>query len=213
MKLTVTTFITLDGVMQGPGGPDEDRSNGFDLGGWLVPFVDDGFGEVVTDIFGRVDEFLLGRNTYDMMYSFWPQVTDPDDQVATALNTLPKHVATHRPDSLEWANSHPIAGDVAAAVAELKTRPGRELQVHGSHGLVQTLLEAGLVDELNLLIFPVILGDGKRLFGDGTVPSSMRLASTRSTGAGVVFGRYELSGPVVQQGIAVEDGREIVVDV
>lgn len=211
MKLTVTAFTSLDGVMQGPGGPDEDASNGFDLGGWVVPFVDEGFGTIVTDIFSRVDEILLGRTTYDMMHGFWPQITDPDDPVARALNTLPKHVATHRPDSLEWENSHPIVGDVVEAVSELKTKPGRELQVHGSHGLVQTLLEAGLVDELSLLTFPVVLGRGKRLFGDGAVSTSMRLDSGLITDAGVVFARYQPSGPVVQQGLAVEDGREVVV--
>ena len=107
MKLTVTTFITLDGVMQGPGSPDEDPSNGFELGGWLVPFVDDGMGRAITDIFSRTEEILLGRTTYDMMYPYWSTFPDQDDVVAVALNNLPKHVATSRPDTLEWTNSTP----------------------------------------------------------------------------------------------------------
>lgn len=210
MKLTVTTFTTLDGVMQGAGSPDEDRSHGFGLGGWVVPFVDEDFGRIITDIFSRADEILLGRTTYEDMYVFWSQVTDQEDVVAVALNTLPKHVATTRGDELEWENSHPITGDVAATVVELKSRPGRELQVHGSHGLIQTLLEAGLVDEFNVWTFPVVLGEGKRLFGEGTVPTTLALTSSQVTSAGVVVSTYETAGPVVQQTVAVEDGEVVV---
>jgi dihydrofolate reductase len=211
MKLTVTTFSTLDGVMQGPGGPDEDRSSGFPLGGWSVPFVDDDFGRLITDIFRRADEILLGRRTYDMMYGFWSQIDEPDDPVANGLNTLPKHVATSRPETLEWQNSHPIVGDVVSAVRELKERPGRELQVHGSHGLIQTLLAAELVDEFNVWIFPLVLGQGKRLFGEGTVPTTMQLSSTEVTSAGVVVGTYLPKGAPVLQTIAIEDGKEVIV--
>ena len=211
MKLTVTTFVSVDGVMQGPGGPDEDRSNGFELGGWMVPLADEDFGRIITDIFSRADEILLGRTTYDLMYSYWPQVTDPDDIVAVALNTFPKHVPTGRPDTLEWENSHAITGDVVAAVRELKERPGREIQVHGSHGLIQTLLEAGLVDSFNVFTFPVVLGQGKRLFGEGTVPASMKLSSSEVTSQGAVFAVYEPAGALVQQTVAIEDGREVVV--
>jgi dihydrofolate reductase len=211
MKLTVTTFITLDGVMQGAGAPDEDRSNGFNLGGWVIPFADEDFGQIITDIFSRADEIVLGRTTYNDMYAYWSQVTDTEDVVAVALNTLPKHVATTRSDPLEWENSHPLEGDVIAAVRELKDRPGRELQVHGSHGLVQTLLQDGLVDAFNILTFPVVLGEGKRLFGDGTVPTSMRLVSSEVTDKGVIFAIYEPTGPVVQQSAVVEDGRVAIV--
>lgn len=210
MKLTVTTFTTLDGVMQGAGGPDEDRSNGFDLGGWLVPFVDEDFGRLITDIFSRADEILLGRTTYEDMYAFWSQVTDQEDVVAVALNTLPKHVATNRGDELEWENSRAISGDVVAAVRELKSSPGRELQVHGSHGLVQTLLRAGLVDEFNVWTFPVVLGEGKRLFGDGAVPTTLAMTSSEVTSAGVIVARYETAGPVLQQTVAIEDGEVVV---
>lgn len=210
MKLTVTTFTTLDGVMQGPGGPDEDRANDFGLGGWAAALLDEDFGRIVDDIFSRVDAFLLGRTTYDMMYAYWSQITEPDNPVATALNTLPKHVATARGDSLDWANTHPITGDVVAGVNELKQQPGRELQVHGSHGLIQTLLESNLVDEFNVLTFPVVLGEGKRLFGNGTVPTTMNLVTSEATEAGAIFARYEPAGPPTLQEFVVEDGRETV---
>jgi dihydrofolate reductase len=210
MNLTVTTFATLDGVMQGPGGPEEDVSNGFGYGGWVVPFVDEDFGRLVDDIFSRTDEILLGRTTYDMMYSFWPSVTDPEDRAATALNTLPKHVATSDPDTLQWHNSHGLTGDVVEEVRKLKERPGRELQVHGSHGLIQTLLSAGLVDGFNVWIFPVVLGEGKRLFGDGATPTWMRLTSTEVTGAGVILATYEPTEPPEQKSIGIEDGKEVI---
>lgn len=210
MKLVVTTFATLDGVMQGAGGTEEDRTNGFALGGWVTPFADEDFGEIITDTFRRADEILLGRTTYDDMYAFWSQVTETDDVVAVALNTLPKHVATTRNDTLEWENSHPIVGDVVDTVKELKGRPGRELQVHGSHGLVQTLLAAELVDEFNVWTFPLVLGQGKRLFGDGTVPTTLRVTSSQVTGTGVIITTYQPAGPVVQQTVAVEDGQVVV---
>lgn len=211
MKLTVTTFTTLHGVMQGAGSRDEDLSNGFALGGWSGPFADEDFGRLITEIFGRADEFLLGRNTYDDMFAFWSQVTDENDLVAVALNTLPKHVATTRNDTLEWENSRPMGGDVVAAVGELKKRPGRELQVHGSHGLVQTLLEAGLIDEFNVWTFPLVLGEGKHLFGTGTVPTTMRLISSEITGKGIIVAGYVPAGSIVQLDAVVEDGHEKLV--
>ncbi|MDQ3739063.1 MAG: dihydrofolate reductase family protein [Actinomycetota bacterium] len=210
MKLSVTTFTSLDGVMQGPGGPEEDPSSGFRYGGWLVPFADDDMGRLIDATFVEADEILLGRTTYDMMQSYWSQVTDPGDAVATALNTLPKHVATHRPDTLSWANSHPITGDLETAVAALKERPGRELQVHGSHGLIQSLLSAGLVDQFNIWTFPVVVGEGKRFFGEGAVASSMRRLSTEITSTGVVVTSYEPAGLLEQQTFVVEDGKEAV---
>ena len=210
MKLTVTTFVTLDGVMQGPGGPDEDRSNGFELGGWLVPFADEGMGQAITDIFSRAEEILLGRTTYDMMYPYWSTFPDQDDVVAAGLNNLPKHVATSRPDTLEWTNSHPINGDVIEAVRQLKERPGGELQVHGSHGLLQTLIGAGLVDEFNLFTYPVVLGDGKRLFGSGTIPMTMKYGSSVATETGVVIASYTPTGPPTLLSIPPNEGQEPV---
>lgn len=211
MKLTLTAFVSLDGVMQGPGAPDEDLSHGFEYGGWLVPHTDEDFGAAVDDIFSRVDEFLLGKTTYDMMYTYWSQLADSDDPVAKALNELPKHVATSADSGLDWANTHRIEGDVIEAVRDLKARPGRELQVHGSHGLVQSLLPSGLVDEVHIFFAPVVLGDGKRLFGTGTVPTTMNLIDTRVTGSGIVIATYRPGGPVVQQAFEVVDGDVAVV--
>jgi dihydrofolate reductase len=188
MKLTVTTFLTLDGVMQGPGGAEEDRSGGFDQGGWVPPFVDQDFGEIVDAWFARADEFLLGRTTYELMFPYWSQVTDPAEAGATGqkLNTLPKHVVSRTLRSPQWANSSVLDGDVVAAVTALKDKPGGELQVHGSAQLVQTLNQHNLVDEYRLLVFPVVLGTGKRLFGDGTVPTAFRTVENRTTSTGVV---------------------------
>jgi dihydrofolate reductase len=186
MELTVTTFVTMDGVMQGPGGVQEDPSNGFDQGGWLLPWVDQDFGEIVDAWFTDAEEFLLGRRTYDMMYPAWSQVTDPDEVVAQKLNNLPKHVVSGTLRSPEWTNSRVIDGDVVEAVRALKARPGRELQVHGSAQLVQTLHRHNLVDEYRLLVFPVVLGTGKRLFGDGTVPTAFKTVESRTTSTGAI---------------------------
>lgn len=194
MKLTVTTFVTLDGVMQGPGGHDEDLSGGFELGGWVTPHIDEDFGRRVDDIFGRADAIVLGRTTYDMMYPYWSQFPDQDNVVAAGLNNLPKHIATSHPDGLTWNNAHAIEGDVVEAVGKLKEQPGGELQVHGSHGLIQTLLKAGLVDELNLFIFPVVLGQGKRLFEPGAQPTGMRLENSEVSSTGVIIATYVTTG-------------------
>ena len=186
MELTVTTFVTMDGVMQGPGGAEEDPSNGFDQGGWLPPFVDEDFGEIMDAWFAGADEFLLGRTTYELMFPYWSQVTDPDQVIAQKLNNLPKHIVSQTLRSPQWANSSVIDGDVVAAVKALKAKPGRELQVHGSAQLVQTLNQHRLVDEYRLLVFPVVLGTGKRLFGDGTVPTAFKTVENRTTSTGVV---------------------------
>jgi dihydrofolate reductase len=186
MELTVTTFVTMDGVMQGPGGADEDRSNGFEHGGWMVPWVDQDFGEIMDAWFARADEFLLGRTTYDMMFPYWSQVTDPDEVVAQKLNNLPKHVVSRTLRSPEWANTSVVGGDVVEAVRALKDKPGRELQVHGSAQLLQTLNRHNLVDEYRLLVFPVVLGTGKRLFGDGSAPTAFKTVANRTTSTGAV---------------------------
>ena len=151
MKLTAHTFVTLDGVMQGPGGPDEDTTGGFTAGGWVVPLVDEDFGRIVDGWFSQADEILLGRTTYDMMSAFWSQITDPDDNVGRALNTLPKHVASTTLTDPTWQNTSVIAADVVDAVRALKDQPGRELQVHGSCALLHTLHDAGLIDEYRLM--------------------------------------------------------------
>jgi len=193
-KLTVTTFLTLDGVMQAPGMPDEDRSGGFQYGGWLVPYADADMMRIVAEAFAQADAFLLGRKTYEIFAGYWPRVTDPADPVARALNVLPKHVVSKTLDKVDWHNSTLVQGDVVKEIAALKQKPGRELQVHGSAGLAQTLLENGLIDEYRLWLYPVVLGTGKRLFGAGTVPAALTLASTQTTSTGVVVATYRPAG-------------------
>lgn len=207
MKLTVTTFQTLDGVMQAPGGPEEDPSGGFEHGGWLVPHADAEMGAFMDETFAAAEAFLLGRFTYETFAGHWPKVDAPDDPVATKLNTLPKHVAsrTLRQDDLTWTNSSLLGDDVPARVAELKARPGGELQVHGSAGLIQTLLRHGLVDELRLLTFPVVLGAGKRLFSDGTAPAAIRLTESRTTSAGTTIAVYAFEGRPTYGSFMLED--------
>ena len=192
-KLTVTTFVTLDGVMQAPGGPDEDRSGAFSHGGWAFPFDGPQFGEFMVDVFGRVDAFLLGRRTYEIFASYWPKQTDPNNPIASKLNQLPKHVASSRLEKPTWNNTS-VVRDVAGEVAALKQRYARELQVHGSGDLVQTLLRHELIDELNVLIYPVLLGTGQRLFESRTVPTTLKLLGATPTDNGVILTRYARAG-------------------
>jgi len=192
-KLTMTTFLTLDGVMQAPGGPPEDPSGGFRHGGWLVPFFDGDTGKFMTEVFERADAFLLGRTTYQIFANHWPRVTDPSDPIATKLNALPKHVASKTLARVEWNNSS-LVSDVVSEVATLKERYSRELQVHGSAGLAQTLLEHDLVDEYHLLVFPIVLGTGKRLFAGGAIPAALKLLHTRATSTGTIIASYARAG-------------------
>ena len=192
-KLTMTTFLTLDGVMQAPGGPPEDPSGGFRHGGWLVPFFDGDTGKFMTEVFERADAFLLGRTTYQIFANHWPRVTDPSDPIATKLNALPKHVASKTLARVEWNNSS-LVSDVVSEVATLKERYPRELQVHGSAGLAQTLLEHDLVDEYHLLVFPIVLGTGKRLFAGGAIPAALKLLHTRATSTGTIIASYARVG-------------------
>ena len=196
MKLTLHTFLTLDGVMQAPGGPDEDRESGFDHGGWSFPYGDEDFGAAMVGWFGHASAFLLGRKTYEIFSGHWPRVTDPADPIASKLNALPKYVATTTLASVDWHNSSLLGGDVAAEVARLKELPGDELQVHGSGELAQTLIEHDLIDEYRLLYFPVHLGPGKKLFRDSAPAAALRLISTSATGTGVIIASYAPDGPL-----------------
>ena len=194
MKLIVGTFLSLDGVMQGPGGPDEDRDGGFDLGGWLVPYADEDMGQFMVESITSTEAFLLGRKTYEIFAAHWPNVTDESDPIATSLNSKPKYVASRSLDKVEWNNSTLLEGDVAQAVAKLKSQPGGNLQVQGSGELAQTLMQHNLVDEYRLLVYPVVLGKGKRLFRDGNVPAALRLVDTKTTSTGVTVQTYESAG-------------------
>ncbi|WP_330232465.1 dihydrofolate reductase family protein [Nocardia sp. NBC_00508] len=194
MELSLTQFVTVDGVCQAPGGPQEDTSGGFTHGGWSVPFGDTEFGAFIDEVFERADAFLLGRRTYEIFAGYWPKVTDPDNPVAVQLNALPKYVATATLEHADWAGTELLRGDVVAEVTALKQRPGRELQVHGSRNLAHTLLSNGLVDTLHLLTFPVLLGTGKRLFTSEVQPTGLRLTDYRVTGSGIVISTYRNAG-------------------
>jgi dihydrofolate reductase len=194
--LVVTQFLSLDGVAQAPGGPDEDTSGGFRYGGWVVPHFDDAMGRQIDEWFAGAQDFLLGRGTYEIFAAWWPKAPTEDDPIARALNTLPKHVASRTLQSVDWDGALLIEGDVVDAVRALKAADGGELQVHGSPGLTQTLLAADLVDELRLIVFPVTLGTGKRLFGEGTMPRGWRLTSSAGTPTGALIATYQRAGEV-----------------
>jgi dihydrofolate reductase len=202
-ELTLTTFLTIDGVMQAPGGPGEDESGGFQHGGWLVPHADADMGTIMTDIFSKADAFLLGRTTYDIFAAYWPRITDPSDLVATKLNGLPKYVASRTRTSFSW-NGTVHVRDVVKEVADIKKRYPREVQVHGSCGLAQTLIEKDLIDEYRLLTFPVVLGTGKRLFGSGAVPAMFTLVRSGATSTGVVVSVYRRAGSLKTGSFALD---------
>jgi dihydrofolate reductase len=194
-KLVVTTFLTLDGVMQAPGGPGEDPSGGFGHEGWLVPHFDEAMGDQINEWFTPAQDFLLGRGTYEIFYASWPKMIS-DDPVSQGLNFKTKYVASRTLTSVEWDTAQLIEGDVGDAVRKLKAEDGGELQVHGSPGLIQTLLREDLIDELRLIVFPVVLGEGKRLFGEGAVPRTWRLNTHSTTSTGAVVLSYERAGEV-----------------
>ena len=196
-KLIVPAFISLDGVMQAPGGPQEDTSGGFAHGGWVWPYADE-TDEVMGGVFGRPFELLLGRRTYDIFAAYWPRVAEgaPHRGIADMFNGTAKHVATHHPGTLEWQHSHDLGSDIAAAVRELKHRDGPDLVTQGSSDLVHQLLATELVDELLLLVYPLLLGRGKRLFDDRAQASAFRLEASKATPRGVLVNRYVREGEV-----------------
>ncbi len=194
-KLLVNTFLTLDGVMQAPGGPGEDDSGGFTLGGWSVNYWDDLMGEVMGEAMSGPFDLLLGRRTYDIFSAYWPHATD--NPGAKPLNDATKYVASRSHRELEWGPSVLIEGDVAEGIAALKKEDGPELQVHGSANLLQTLLRHNLVDQFRLWVFPLVIGSGKRLFADGTIPAGLKLVDSKVSTTGVVIGMYEPAGEIV----------------
>ena len=193
-RLVVSAFVSLDGVMQAPGGPSEDPDGGFEHGGWSVPYFDEDMGEIMVEQFAGMESLLLGRRTYEIFAAHWPNITDENDPVASKLNAMPKHVASRSLSEVKWNNAHLLQGDVADAVAELKKQPGGEINVQGSSNLIRTLQQHDLVDEYRLLIEPVVLGTGKRLFADGTAPAAMSLVSVRPTKSGAMYCTYERVG-------------------
>jgi dihydrofolate reductase len=201
-KLTVNTFVTLDGVMQAPGGPDEDTSGGFEHGGWSFGYWDDAMGEWMGESMGEPFALLLGRKTYEIFAAYWPHAGDAPG--AAELNAATKYVASRTLDSVEWANSILLEGDAGDAVSRLKEEDGPEIQVHGSSDLIQTLLARQLVDEFRAWIFPVLLGTGKRLFGEGTIPSGLELTDSKTSTSGVLVATYKPAGEPKYGSFALE---------
>lgn len=193
-RLITNTFLTLDGVMQAPGGPEEDTDGGFRLGGWSANYWDDGMGEVMDTTMGVPFDLVLGRRTYDIFAAHWPRAGDADG--AKPLNDATKYVASRSRPALEWKNSVLLDDDVPAAIAALKTTEGPDLQVHGSANLLQTLRSRDLIDEYRLWVFPVIVGTGKRLFADGAVPGGLELVESTVSSTGVVIGTYRPAGAI-----------------
>jgi dihydrofolate reductase len=207
-KLVVLTFITIDGVMQAPGGPEEDPTGGFKHGGWVAGYFDDFLGKVMDRQMNKPFDLLLGRKTYEIFAAHWPYVKTDDDPVAAGINKAKKYVASKTLKKLDWSNSELIKGDVAKEVKKLKEQDGPEIQVHGSGGLIQTLLKHDLVDELLLKIFPITLGRGKRLFAEGTIPVGFKLLESGTSPSGVIVAAYVRSGEVKTGSFALEDPTE-----
>jgi dihydrofolate reductase len=194
-KLIVSTFLTLDGVMQAPGGPGEDDSGGFAYGGWSVNYWDEHMGQVMGEATSAPFDLVLGRKTYDIFAAYWPHA--PEEAGGKPFNDATKYVASRGNPTLEWSNSVLIEGDAADGIAALKKTDGPELQVHGSGNLIQTLLRHNLADQYRLWVFPLVIGSGKRLFAEGTVPAGLKLVDSKTSTTGVVMGTYEPAGEIV----------------
>ena len=194
MKLTTITHVSVDGVMQGLGGPDEDRRGGFERGGWAPPLFGDEAATFLDEVFQRADAFLFGRRTYEIFAGYWGLIEDPTNAIAGPLNTRPKYVASTTLTNPQWADTTVLSGGVAAAVGELKAKPGGELQVHGSGALIRWLLDNHLVDEITLLTYPVVIGQGTRLFRDNGPDTALELVDSRATPKGVTIQVYRPTG-------------------
>ena len=195
-KIIAATFTSLDGVMQAPGGPQEDPTGGFAYGGWTAPYFDEALGASLGEIFGRPFDLLLGRKTYDIFAGHWPYVTDPNDPIAGVFNSVTKYVASRSKPKLTWQNSRLLGNDIVASLNTLKGADGPDLLIQGSSDLLQTLWKNSLVDEFSVLIFPVVLGRGKRLFGDGAIPAGLKLVKSQSYPTGVIVANYTPAGEV-----------------
>jgi dihydrofolate reductase len=204
-KLVVNTFVSLDGVMQAPGGPEEDPTGGFEHGGWSVSFWDDQMMQAMAEFMRKPFDIILGRKTYEIFAAHWPYA---DGAGAAELNRATKYVASRTLDTLEWENSQLLEGEVGEAVARLKEGDGPELQVHGSSDLIQTLLRHGLIDEFRVWTFPVVLGTGKRLFDQGAPPASLKLVDSQVSSTGVVMATYEPAGEITKGSFALEEPTE-----
>lgn len=193
-KLRIIEHISLDGVIQAPGGPEEDASNGFKYGGWSAPHNDPAGGEAIVAAHGDDFDLLLGRRTYDIFSGFWPKA--PKSPMADSLNAATKYVATHRPKSLEWGPAEDLGANIVEGIRRAKAMDGPHLIVWGSSTLTPVLLEHQLADELMLLVFPVLLGTGKRIFSDGTPPRELVLVSTKAAFSGIIISTYKPNGPL-----------------
>jgi dihydrofolate reductase len=212
-KIVVAAFVSLDGVMQAPGGPEEDPTGGFKYGGWTVPYWHDAIGAVLGETFSKPFDLLLGRKTYDIFAAYWPNyetdssassIDEVSTQVARSFNAATKYVATHSPETLSWKNSRSLGSDVVATLREVKQGEGPVLLIQGSSNLIQTLLAHDLIDEFRLLVYPLVLGNGKRLFGDGTTPAAFRLTKSATMPNGVISANFERAGAVQTGSFAAE---------
>jgi dihydrofolate reductase len=196
--LITGAFVSLDGIMQAPGGPKEDPTGGFALGGWVVPYIDDVFGQAIDALFAEPFDLLLGRKTYEIFAAHWPYAEGGEDAaIATKFNAVTKYVATRsQAEQLTWRNSVALRGDVAAEIARLKREDGPRLITQGSSDLIQTLLAHDLIDELALFTFPIMLGRGKRLFGEGVKPAAFKLGDAKVSKTGVTISAYARAGEV-----------------
>ena len=201
-KIIAATFVSLDGVMQAPGGPEEDPVGGFKFGGWTFHYFDEVAGAAMEDLFSKPFALLLGRRTYDIFTAYWPYQKDP---IADAFNPATKYVATHRPDTLTWQNTQWLGPDIVAALRRLSQEDGPDLLIQGSGDLIQTLLANGLIDEIRLMIFPLLLGKGKRLFHGGAMPTAFKLVKSQATTTGVIMATYERGGDIKVGSFATQE--------
>ncbi|MER8724984.1 MULTISPECIES: dihydrofolate reductase family protein [unclassified Mesorhizobium] len=209
-KIIAATFVSLDGVMQAPGGPQEDPVGGFKFGGWTFHYWDDLMGAAMGETFSKPFALLLGRKTYDIFAAHWPY--QKNDPIADSFNAVTKYVATHRPDTLSWQNSQPLGSDVVATLRRMKQEDGPDLLIQGSSELIQTLLANDLIDEISLLIFPLVLGKGKKLFGSGAMPAAFKLTRSQASTTGVLMASYERSGEIKTGSFAPEQPSEAEIE-